>query len=96
MLIFIIKSISDDKIISTPKPTEEMIELITCNQTDINNLYDPFADDGVLLAEIGNKINVKNYYGQHPRNEKCINAKITLLTNNVNYKNIHIKNNDIK
>ena len=75
--------------------TEDSIKLITANQKDVTNIYDPFADDGTLLAQIGNVINVENYYGQHPNPEKCIMAKMTLLTNDINYKNIFIKCNDI-
>lgn len=77
------------------KPTEEIIKLITSNQKDVKNLYDPFADEATLLAEIGNVINVENYYGQHPNKDNCTLAKMTLLANDVNYKNIFIKCNDI-
>ena len=51
------------------KPTEEIIKLITTNQKDVKNLYDPFTDEATLLAEIGNVINVENYYGQHPNKD---------------------------
>ena len=77
------------------KPSEDMIKLITANQKDVKNIYDPFTDEATLLAEIGNIINVENYYGQHPDKEKCVLAKMTLLANDVNYKNIFIKCNDI-
>ena len=77
------------------KPREEMIKLITTNQKDVKNIYDPYTDEATLLAEIGNIINVENYYGQHPDREKCVLAKMTLLANDVNYKNIFIKCNDI-
>ncbi|WP_019267576.1 N-6 DNA methylase [Methanobrevibacter smithii] len=77
------------------KPTEEIIKLITKNQKDVKNLYDPFTDEATLLAEIGNVINVENYYGQHPNKQNCTLAKMTLLANDVNYKNIFIKCNDI-
>lgn len=77
------------------KPTEDIIKLMTTNQKYVKNIYDPFTDEATLLAEIGNIINVENYYGQHPNKEKCALAKMTLLTNNVNYKNIFIKCNDI-
>ena len=68
---------------------------MTTNQKDVKNIYDPFVDEATLLAEIGNVINVENYYGQHPNLENCALAKMTLLANNVNYKNIFIKCNDI-
>lgn len=77
------------------KPTEDIIKLISANQKDVKNIYDPFADEATLLAEIGNRINVENYYGQHPNRTNCTLAKMTLLANNVNYKNIFIKCNDI-
>lgn len=77
------------------KPTEDIIKLMTTNQKDVKNIYDPFVDEATLLAEIGNVINVENYYGQHPNLENCALAKMTLLANNVNYKNIFIKCNDI-
>lgn len=77
------------------KPTEDIIKLMTVNQTDVKNIYDPFTDEATLLAEIGNILNVENYYGQHPNIETCAIAKMTLLANNVNYKNIFIKCNDI-
>lgn len=77
------------------KPTEDIIKLITANQKDVKNIYDPFVDEATLLAEIGNVINVENYYGQHPNLKNCALAKMTLLANNVNYKNIFIKCNDI-
>ena len=77
------------------KPTEEIIKLITTNQKDVKNLYDPFTDEATLLAEIGNVINVENYYGQHPNKDNCTIAKMILLANDVNYKNIFIKCNDI-
>lgn len=77
------------------KPTEDIIKLMTLNQKDVKNLYDPFTDEATLLAEIGNVLNVENYYGQHPNKENCAIAKMTLLANNVNYKNIFIKCNDI-
>ena len=77
------------------KPTEEMIKLITTDQKDVKNIYDPYTDEATLLAEIGKTITVENYYGQHPDREKCVLAKMTLLANNVNYKNISIKCNDI-
>ena len=77
------------------KPTEEIVKLITTNQNNVKNLYDPFADEATLLAEIGNVINVENYYGQHPNMNNCVLAKMTLLTNDVNYKHIFIKCNDL-
>ena len=77
------------------KPTEDIIKLMTTNQKDVKNIYDPFVDEATLLAEIGNVINVENYYGQHPNLENCALAKMTLLANNVNYKNIFIKCNDM-
>lgn len=77
------------------KPSEEMIQFFTLNQNNIKNIYDPHADDGTLLVEIGKKISVENYYGQHPNKEKCIIAKMNLLMNNINYKNIFIKVNHI-
>lgn len=77
------------------QPTKDIIKLVTTNQREIKNIYDPFVDTGTLLAEIGNVISVENYYGQHPNKEKCARAKMTLLTNGVNYKNIFIKCNDI-
>lgn len=77
------------------KPTEDIIKLITANQKDVKNIYDPFVDEATLLAEIGNVTNVENYYGQHPNLENCALAKMTLLANNVNYKNIFIKCHDI-
>ena len=57
-------------------------------QKDVKNIYDPFADEATLLAEIGNRIHVENYYGQHPNRINCALAKMNLLANNVNYKNI--------
>ena len=97
IIIFITKYISSiyGKMSGGFKPTEEIIKLITTNQKDVKNLYDPFADEATLLSEIGNVINVENYYGQHPNMENCAIAKMTLLANNVNYKNIFIKCNDI-
>ena len=77
------------------KPTVDIIKLMTANQKDVKNIYDPFADEATLLAEIGNVINVENYYGQHPNMRNCTVAKMTLLANNVNYKNIFIKCNPI-
>ena len=77
------------------KPTEDIIKLMTANQKDVKNIYDPFTDEATLLAEIGNIINVENYYGQHPNMQNCAVAKMTLLANNVNYKNIFIKCNPI-
>ena len=77
------------------KPTEDIIKLMTVNQKDVKNIYDPFADEATLLAEIGNVINVENYFGQHPNMRNCVLAKMTLLANNVNYKNIFIKCNPI-
>ena len=77
------------------KPTEDIIKLMTANQKDVKNIYDPFADEATLLAEIGNVINVENYYGQHPNMKNCAVAKMTLLANDVNYKNIFIKCNPI-
>ena len=77
------------------KPTEDIIKLMTTNQKDVKNIYDPFVDEATLLAEIGNVINVENYYGQHSNLENCALAKMTLLANNVNYKNIFIKCHDI-
>lgn len=101
IMIFLTKYVNelklDPKIKGTPtiKPTYDIIELMTINQNDVKNIYDPYADEATLLAEIGNVISVENYYGQHPNIEKCILAKMTLLTNDVNYKNIFIKCNDI-
>jgi len=95
IMIIMTKYMTDDRIMFSFKPTYDCIKLLTTNQKDVKNLYDPFADDGTLLAQIGNVINVENYYGQHPNHEKCIMAKMTLLTNDVNYKNIFIKCNDI-
>ena len=63
------------------KPTEDIIKLITTNQKDVKNIYDPFADDATLLAEIGNIINVENYYGQHPNIEKCALAILIGMLN---------------
>lgn len=77
------------------KPNVDIIKLMTANQKDVKNIYDPFADEATLLAEIGNVINVENYYGQHPNMRNCAVAKMTLLANNVNYKNIFIKCNPI-
>ncbi len=77
------------------KPSEDLIQFFTLNQNNIKNIYDPHAVDGTLLVEIGKKINVENYYGQHPNKEKCIIAKMNLLMNNINYKNIFIKVNHI-
>lgn len=77
------------------KPTGDIIKLMTANQKDVKNIYDPFTDEATLLAEIGNIINVENYYGQHPNMQNCAVAKMTLLANNVNYKNIFIKCNPI-
>lgn len=96
-IIFLTKYISsiECKRIGGFKPTEDIIKLITADQKDVKNIYDPFADEATLLAEIGNRINVENYYGQHPNRIKCILAKMTLLANDVNYKNIFIKCNDI-
>lgn len=97
IIIFITRYISSQhgKTTGSIKPTEDIIKLMTTNQKDVENLYDPFTDEATLLAEIGNVINVKNYYGQHHNKEKCAIAKMTLLTNDVNYKNIFIKCNDI-
>lgn len=77
------------------KVTDDIVRLMTTNQDGVKNIYDPFASDATLIAEIGNVIDVENYYGQHPNIERCILAKMTLLTNDVNYKNIFIKCNDI-
>lgn len=77
------------------QPTNDIIKLVTTNQGEVKNIYDPFVDSGTLLTEIGKIISVENYYGQHPNKEKCARAKMTLLTNGVNYKNIFIKCNDI-
>lgn len=77
------------------KPNEILATVITANQKDVENLYDPNADCGSLMVEISNKINVKNYYGQHVMFDKCVLAKLNLLVNDVNYKNIFIKHNDI-
>ena len=95
IMIFMTKYLGDNRRDYSYKPTEDIIKLLTTNQNDVKNIYDPFADDGTLLAQIGNVINVENYYGQHPKGEKCIMAKMTLLTNDINYKNIFIKCNDI-
>jgi len=95
IMIFMTKYLDDDRRNFSYKPNEDIINLFTTNQNDVKNIYDPFADDGTLLAQIGNVINVENYYGQHPECEKCIMAKMTLLTNDINYKNIFIKCNDI-
>lgn len=96
IIIFITKYIIDPSKSSSPKPSKDIIKLITANQGDVKNIYDPYAEDGTLLAEIGKVINIENYYGQHPRKINCILAKMTLLTNDVNYKNIFIKCNDIQ
>ena len=77
------------------KPNADIVKLMTTNQMDVKNIYDPFTDEATLLAEIGNIINVENYYGQHPDRENCAIAKMTLLANNVNYKNIFIRCNEI-
>lgn len=96
IIIFLTKYLSYEFIkMGGNKPTEEIIKLITTNQKDVKNLYDPFTDEATLLAEIGNVINVENYYGQHPNKDNCTLAKMTLLANDVNYKNIFIKCNDI-
>lgn len=97
IIIFITKYITSEygKRANSLKPNGDIIKLMTANQIDVKNLYDPFTDEATLLAEIGNIINVENYYGQHPNKENCTIAKMTLLTNNVNYKNIFIKCNDI-
>lgn len=96
-IIFLGKYISsiEGKRKGSLKPTEDIIKLMTANQKDVKNIYDPFADEATLLTEIGNIINVENYYGQHPNLQNCALAKMTLLTNNVNYKNIFIKCNPI-
>lgn len=95
IIIFVTKFITSNFKRDGLKPTEDIIKLMTVNQTDVKNIYDPFTDEATLLAEIGNMINVENYYGQHPDIETCAIAKMTLLANNVNYKNIFIKCNDI-
>ena len=96
IIIFLTKYASQEFIkMGGNKPTEEIIKLMTNDQKDVKNLYDPFADEATLLAEIGNVIHVENYYGQHPNKDNCILAKMNLLANDVNYKNIFIKCNDI-
>ena len=95
IIIFITKYCIDSFESHSLKPNEDIIKLITANQCDVKNIYDPYAEDATLLAEIGNVINIENYYGQHPCKENCILAKMTLLANDVNYKNIFIKCNDI-
>lgn len=95
IIIFLIKNTTGDKRDGIIHPTQDIIKLITTNQSDVKNIYDPYVVNGTLLAEVGNIIDVKNYYGQHPNKENCILTKMTLLTNNVNYKNIFIKRNEI-
>lgn len=97
IIIFVTKNISSiiGKKGGAFKPTEDIIKLMIAKQNDVKNIYDPFADEATLLAEIGNRIHVENYYGQHPNRINCALAKMTLLANNVNYKNIFIKCNDI-
>lgn len=95
IIIFLTKYGYDYKSRGTIKPTDDIIKLITANQKDVKNIYDPFADDATLLVEIGKVINVENYYGQYPNVRKCALAKLTLLTNDINYKNIFIKCNSI-
>ena len=90
IIIFLIKYIASEFVMKRHalEPNEDIIKLMTTNQTDVKNIYDPFTEEATLLAEIGNIINVENYYGQHPNRETCTIAKMTLLANNVNYKNI--------
>ena len=97
IIIFLIKYIASEFVMKRHalEPNEDIIKLMTTNQTDVKNIYDPFTEEATLLAEIGNIINVENYYGQHPNRETCTIAKMTLLANNVNYKNIFIRCNDI-
>lgn len=95
IIIFVTKYMTSTSRRDGLKPTEDVIKLMTTNQKDVKNIYDPFTDEATLLAEIGNIINVENYYGQHPDTKTCAIAKMTLLANNVNYKNIFIKCNDI-
>ena len=95
IIIFLTKYISSFHSYGSFDVSDDIVKLMTANQGDVNNIYDPFADEATLLAEIGNIINVKNYYGQHPNIENCALAKMTLLANDVNYKNIFIKCNDI-
>ena len=70
------------------KPNEDIIKLMTTGQSDVKNIYDSFTEEATLLAEIGNVINVENYYGQHPNRENCTIAKMTLLANDVNCNDI--------
>ena len=77
------------------KPAETLAKFIAGKITDVENLYDPYATYGSLLVNIGNEINVTNYYGQHDELDKYIIAKLNLLVNGVNYKNIFIKHNNI-
>ena len=77
------------------KPAEILAKVLTKSHEEIEDLYDPYATNGSLLVAIGNEINVKNYYGQHTEFDKYVLAKLNLLVNNINYKNIFVKNNDI-
>lgn len=95
IIMFLTKYGHDNGACGSIKSTDEIIKLITTNQKDVKNIYDSFVDDVTLLAEVGKIINVENYYGQHPNVKRCALAKITLLTNDVNYKNIFIKCNSI-
>ena len=97
IIIFLTKYIASEFVMKRHalKPNEDIIKLMTTGQSDVKNIYDPFTEEATLLAEIGNVINVENYYGQHPNRENCTIAKMTLLANDVNYKNIFIKCNDI-
>ena len=77
------------------KATEILTYYTTIDKKEVENLYDPNATNGSLMVNIGNEINVKNYYGQHDEFEKYVLAKFNLLVNNVNYKNIFITHNGI-
>ena len=81
--------------INNLRPYELLAKIITKNQEKVENLYDPYATNGSLMASISNLIDVNHYYGQHDDFNKYVLAKLNLLVNNVNYKNIHIKNEDI-
>ena len=77
------------------KPSEILAKFIAAKVTEVENLYDPYATNGSLLVNMGKEINVTNYYGQHNEVEKYVLAKLNLLVNDINYKNIFIKHNDI-
>ena len=84
-----------DRISNGVKPSEDIVKLIISDCTNVKNIYDPFATDGTLLVSVGTKLNVENYYGQHPVKESYIISKMNLLANNINYKHIFIKCHDI-